>query len=187
MKALSKMSGFSDTLSEIISVRKKLAKVLEYQEDEGVKRRADLHGEIEDIVHAQNAAPQGGSIPLSPYHQVDKERRKSVMHVIPSSIPTNTNAHHHHRHVVVLSSDHTKKGIKSHDIAANFHSLFLGCADRNKGSRTMDQWFKKVRSSPQTWKTFEILRSIVNQQRRRHILNLTAQYSRRKVCPVSTI
>lgn len=38
MKALAKMDGFGDTLTEINSVRKKLSKVLDYQEYEGTKR-----------------------------------------------------------------------------------------------------------------------------------------------------
>ena len=168
MKALSKMAGFSDTLTEINSVRKKLSKVLEYQEEEASKRRSELFDEIEGLMHKEDEAGViGGIIPVHPSNN-DRERRRSMM--MPMMRP--------------VDFDHTKKGIKSHDFAGNYSAIFLGCSDRTKAGKSMDNWFKKVRTSPHTWKTFVMLRSVVHQQRRRHILDLTAQYTRRKVCPV---
>jgi hypothetical protein len=75
-----------------------------------------------------------------------------------------------------------RRNAKFGDIGAN--TVFLGLSDRCGIDPIMQQWYRRIRNTPNGLKLFESLRVILAQQRKRHLMRLTAQQTRRKICPV---
>ncbi len=73
------------------------------------------------------------------------------------------------------------------DALGNTNYIFLQVTDRNGANKGMEYWIKKVRTNASTMRTYELLRFILQQQRRRHLLDITAKHTRRTVCPVRII
>jgi hypothetical protein len=76
-----------------------------------------------------------------------------------------------------------RRGAKFGDIGVN--PVFLGLSDRCGNDPSMQQWYRRIRNTPNGMKLFENLRSILTYQRRRHNIRIMAQQTRRKTCPVS--
>jgi hypothetical protein len=75
-----------------------------------------------------------------------------------------------------------RRNAKFGDIGAN--TVFLGLSDRCGIDPIMQQWYRRIRNTPNGLKLFDSLRAILAQQRKRHLMRLTAQQTRRKICPV---
>ena len=75
-----------------------------------------------------------------------------------------------------------RRGARMGDIGAN--TVFLGLSDRCGSDPMMQAWYRRIRNTPNGFKLFDSLRTILAHQRRRHNIRLTAQQSRRKICPV---
>jgi hypothetical protein len=78
-----------------------------------------------------------------------------------------------------------KKPVAGSDGIGNTNFIFLQVTDRSGANKGMEYWMKKVRTNAATMKTYELLRYILQQQRRRHLLDIRAKQTRRIVCPVS--
>jgi hypothetical protein len=78
-----------------------------------------------------------------------------------------------------------RRGAKFGDIGVN--PVFLGLSDRCGSDPSMQQWYRRIRNTPNGTKLFENLRSILTYQRKRHNIRIMAQQTRRKTCPVSFI
>lgn len=68
------------------------------------------------------------------------------------------------------------------DLGVN--SFLLGVSERNAHDAGMQLWYKKIRTTPYGLKLYEGLRWIVYQQRKRHLLAIETQCSRRKATAV---
>ena len=76
----------------------------------------------------------------------------------------------------------SRRNARFGDIGAN--PVYLGISERCAADSSMQAWYRRIRTTPNGLKLFETLRNILSHQRKRHLMRLTAQQTRRKICPV---
>jgi hypothetical protein len=104
-------------------------------------------------------------------------RQGSMVNVLSSAHSTAT--------VVTGVQGIRRRAGRVNDIGVN--TFLLGVSERNAHDPGMQQWYKKIRTAPYGLKLYEALRWIVYQQRKRHLLNIETQCSRRKATAVSIV
>lgn len=157
-------------------------------------RREDLVDEMEalevfkksrelEFQHKLQAPANGNMISSAP--APGQLARKGSVFQAPSSNTIQGNIHNLPRTASNLTTNHKKLGGPGVDNIGNTNYIFLQVTDRSGANKGMEYWIKKVRTNAATMKTYELLRHILQQQRRRHLLDITAKKTRRTVCAVS--
>lgn len=63
-------------------------------------------------------------------------------------------------------------------------TLYLALSSRASPDKNMANWYRRIKSTPAAFKLVEQLRNVLKQQRRRHIIRVSAQVNRRKANPI---